>query len=96
MQPPMVGSWTILIQAVRPFTIHGDLYYELHAVRTDDPGAADQLLALRVPQHATSRPPQPGDRVSVTFLMGQITQVTPETRIPKPESPNQARMQKPE
>ncbi len=72
MTAPMVGSWRVDVQAVRPFTIHGDLYYELHVVRTDEP-AGDQVLALRVPQHATAGVPRPGDRLDVTFLMEQVT-----------------------
>ena len=71
MNAPMVGSWRVEVKAVRPFTIHGDLYYELHVVRTDEPGG--QVLALRVPQHATEGVPQGGDQLDVTFLMGQVT-----------------------
>ena len=71
MQAPMVGSWSVEVKAVRPFTIHGDLYYELHVVRTDD--AAAQLLALSVPQHAVVGEPAAGDRLNVSFLMGQVT-----------------------
>jgi hypothetical protein len=81
MNAPMVGSWLVEVRACRPYTIHGDLYYEIHAVRTDedagpDPGAdagARPLFGLRVPQHATDGPPQPGDRLRVVFLMGQVT-----------------------
>ena len=71
MQAPMVGSWSVEVKAARPFTIHGDLYYELHVVRTDD--AAAQVLALRVPQHAVAGEPAAGDRLNVSFLMGQVT-----------------------
>ena len=67
----MTGSWSVEVKAVRPFTIHGDLYYELHVVRTDD--GASQLLALRVPQHAVAGEPAAGDRLNLSFLMGQVT-----------------------
>lgn len=70
MQPPMVGSWIVRVLAVRPFTIHGDLYYELHAERPESPG---QVLALRVPQHAILAAPEPGQALELTFLMGQVT-----------------------
>jgi hypothetical protein len=75
MQTPMVGSWSVEVKAVKPFTIHGDLYYELHVMRLDDP--VNQLLAIRVPQHAVSQPPQAGQRLAVTFLMGQVTAAKP-------------------
>ena len=70
-QTPMVGSWSVEVKAVKPFTIHGDLYYELHVMRLD--GAAGELLAIRVPQHAVAQPPETGQRLAVTFLMGQVT-----------------------
>lgn len=75
MQPPIAGDWPVEIRAARQFAIHGDLYYELHVVRTDEPSAQPpgQLLALRVPQHAADGQPSPGDRLNVSFLMGQVT-----------------------
>ena len=69
MQPPMVGSWSVVVHSVRPFTIHGDLYYELTAQRDDEPTA----VILRVPQHAVAGEPVAGQRLTVTFLMGQVT-----------------------
>jgi hypothetical protein len=70
MIAPMIGTWTVQVKAVRPFTIHSDLYYELHVVRDDEP---DQVLGLKVPQHAADGEPQVGQRLVVTFLMGQVT-----------------------
>jgi hypothetical protein len=67
----MVGSWTVRVDGVRPFTIHGDVYYELVGVRVDD----GSTLSLRVPQHAASEPLAAGQELSVTFLMGQVTEV---------------------
>jgi hypothetical protein len=77
MTTPMMGAWPVEVRAVKPFTIHGDLYYELHVVRTDVP--AETMTALRVPQHATAGEPKVGDRLKVTFLMGQVTGARPET-----------------
>jgi hypothetical protein len=68
----MTGSWTVEVKAVRPFTIHGDLYWELQVKKTDD---TPEELLLRVPQHAARVEPAPGQRVSVAFLMGQVTSV---------------------
>jgi len=73
MQPPMIGSWTVRIEAVRPFTIHGDLYYELQAVRTNDSGG--NVLSIKIPRHAAGAEPQPGHTVVIKFLMGQVTEV---------------------
>ena len=71
MQPPMVGTWDVELHHVRPFTIHGDIYYEVHVIRTDDP--ANKMLSLRIPQHAIAPPPLPGQHWRLTFLMGQVT-----------------------
>jgi len=75
MQAPMIGSWTVHLQAVHPFTIHGDQYYELHAVRTNDPEG--NVLSLRAPEHAFSATPAAGQTLLVKFLMGQITEARP-------------------
>ena len=52
-------------------TIHGDLYYELQVTRLDE--EASQGYLIRVPQHAVAQQPQIGDRLNLTFLMGQVT-----------------------
>jgi hypothetical protein len=71
----MVGSWSVLVLSVRPFTIHGDLYYELTAQRPEEPSTA---VILRVPQHAVASEPVAGQRLTVTFLMGQVTRCVTE------------------
>ncbi len=72
IQTPMIGSWIVNVDAVRPFTIHGDLYFELQARRVDD--AENTLLALRVPEHAfAGSKPEAQQRWELTFLMGQVT-----------------------
>lgn len=79
MNAPMVGSWSVEILAVNPFSIHGDQYYELHVRRTDD-ATATSAFAIKVPQHATEGgEPRVGQRVTVQFLMGQVTAVKPGT-----------------
>ncbi len=73
MPLPMIGTWTVAVNAVRPFTIHGDAYFELHVTHEQD--GSDHLV--RVPQHALAGPVLPGTRVTLTFLMGQVTEVRP-------------------
>jgi hypothetical protein len=79
MNAPMVGNWSVEVKDVRPFTIHGDLYYELHVTRLDDPTGT--LLAIRLPQHAVSDVPKPTDKLALSFLMGQVTLAKPIQRI---------------
>jgi hypothetical protein len=71
----MIGSWQVQVHGVRPYTIHGDLYYELQVTRLD--ANEPHGYAVRVPQHAATQQPQPGDRLEITFLMGQITAAKP-------------------
>ena len=71
MTTPMIGNWSVQVRSVKPFTIHGDLYYELHVFRLDEP--TGQLLAVRVPKHAAKDEPRAGDRLTISFLMGQVT-----------------------
>ena len=73
MNAPLAGTWTARLQAIRPFEIHGDSYYELYIVRDEAP---DQVLALRVARHAIAAPILQGDQITLTFLMGQVTGVT--------------------
>ena len=65
----MIGIRDGVVMDVRPFSIHGDAYLEL-VIREDvDEGT------FRVPSHAYTTPPVRGQRVRLTFLMGQVTQV---------------------
>jgi hypothetical protein len=72
MQTPIVGNWTIQVNSAKPFTIHGDLYYELRAVRIDEPESGE--FVVRVPEHAVKGTAMaPRQKVQLTFLMGQVT-----------------------
>lgn len=78
MNAPMVGTWPVEVKRVQPFTIHGDMYFELDVLRTDEPPVGPDgrvtVWTFRVPEHATpAGAPQPGDRLVLTFLMGQVT-----------------------
>jgi len=71
MQPPMIGTWTVQVNAVRPFTIHGDVYYELQVTLLDD--ATQPTLLIKIPQHASKGEPAVGQTLVLNFLMGQVT-----------------------
>ena len=70
MSLPMIGTWTVTVNALRPFTIHGDEYVELHVTRVDEDRSSH---LVRVPKHAMKAPVEAGARVTLTFLMGQVT-----------------------
>ena len=71
MPLPMIGNWTVTVNDLRPFTIHGDEYFEMHVTHAAD--NSDHLV--RVPRHAALTPVVAGTRVVLTFLMGQVTEV---------------------
>ena len=74
MTPPMFGDWVVDVMRVQPVSIHGDLYYEVLVVRADEAGGAGrQGVVLRVPEHAATAAPEAGQRIKLTFLMGQVT-----------------------
>ncbi|HZL37898.1 MAG TPA: hypothetical protein VFC78_21450 [Tepidisphaeraceae bacterium] len=76
MNAPMFGNWTVRIEQVRPFTIHGDQYFELHVTKPDEPGGG--TMSLKVPLHAMKgQSLKAGDRVIVSFLAGQVTSAMP-------------------
>jgi len=70
MPLPLFGPLTVLIHTVRPYSIHGDLYYELQISPPDAPAT---ISALRIPNHLINPPPAPGETLTLTFLMGQVT-----------------------
>jgi hypothetical protein len=79
MSFPIIGDVAVQVHQVKPYAIHGDLYYQLIVTRVDD--AASEMGSIAVPQHAAQSPPQPGDRLTVTFLMGQVTAIAPMANI---------------
>jgi hypothetical protein len=75
MQPPLMGTWSVEIIAVKAYEIHSDRYFELLVTRLDDATESPEAV-LRTPVHALgSLTPEPGQRVVITFLMGQVTRV---------------------
>jgi len=83
MVTPMIGDWTVKVLEVRPFAIHGDLYYELKVTQESSP---DQITIVRVPQHAVEGMPTPGQLLTLSFLMGQVVSAKPEKGAERPES----------
>lgn len=79
---PFAGSIHATVISVQPVSIHGDLYADLTLVplggESDPHGTA---IAVRVPTHALpdgagGPMPTPGRKVSVSFLMQQVTGVS--------------------
>lgn len=64
---PLLGSIDVTVLGSTPVEIHGDRYADLVVEGVD--GARERL---RVAAHQAPRAPQPGDRLRVRFLLGQV------------------------
>jgi len=77
---PQSRTGTVL--ELRPVDIHGDRYVDLHVALDDaEPGKAPQTG--RVSASDCPADLQPGDRVSVRFVMGVMTKVVREGAAPE-------------
>ncbi len=70
----MTGEWLVRVQDLRAYTIHGDLYVEL-TVQPIEEGSTTTVL--KVAEHALGTRPGVGDKLKVSFLMGQVDRVDP-------------------
>lgn len=77
-QTPLIGQMHAEVVAVQSTSIHGDIYYDMIArLRQVDAGEDDaaQDARVRVASHLCEREPVAGDRLTLSFLMGQINGV---------------------
>jgi hypothetical protein len=70
---PMFGKLSGTVVGVAQASIHGDVYYDI-ALETKAPPARPQ--AIRLPSHLCGHAPAVGDRLEISFLMGQANGVT--------------------
>ena len=68
------GTRTGVINRIQPISIHGQVSLDLFWVDPDDPEG--EIRHSRVGNEAVPRSLEPGDRVTMHYLMGSVTQVT--------------------
>jgi hypothetical protein len=66
----MSGTKDATLRAVRLIDIHGTRFYDLEYTHDDTPS---QLRATRIGVESAYTDPQPGDQVSVSYLMNVVT-----------------------
>ncbi|HJZ46290.1 MAG TPA: hypothetical protein VKE41_03960 [Roseiflexaceae bacterium] len=66
----MSGTKDATLRAVRLIDIHGTRFYDLEYTHDDAP---DQVHAARIGLESVYADPQPGDQVSVRYLMNVVT-----------------------
>ena len=62
-----------ILQGLRPYNLHGEVYYDLHYVLAEDAEGATR--GARLPHDALYPDPRPGDRVRLHFVMNMLVKV---------------------
>jgi hypothetical protein len=68
------GTRSVIIKRVQPVSIHGQVSLDVFFVDPDDPD--QEVLHARVGDESVPRDMNIGDRVTLHYLMGAVTQIT--------------------
>jgi hypothetical protein len=69
------GTRDAVLRRIQPISIHGQKSWEIVFVHADD--QAEQLNAARVgPEAIAGESLEPGDRITVEYLVGVVVKVT--------------------
>jgi hypothetical protein len=68
------GTRAGIVQRIQPVSIHGQISLDVFWVDPDDPDG--EIRHARVGNEAAPRDLEPGDRVTMHYLLGMVTQIT--------------------
>jgi hypothetical protein len=68
------GTRTAIIKRVQPVSIHGQVSLDIFWVDPDDP--EEEIRHARVGNESVPRGMEAGDRVTLHYLLGEVTQIT--------------------
>jgi hypothetical protein len=68
------GTRTAIVKRVQPISIHGQISLDVFWIDPEDP--EEEIRHARVGNEAVPRSLEPGDRVTLHYLMGMVTQIT--------------------
>ena len=68
------GTRQGVIKRIQPISIHGQVSLDVFWVDPDDP--EEEVRHARVGDEAAPRDMEPGDTVTMHYLMGMVTQIT--------------------
>ena len=68
------GTRQAVVNRIQPISIHGQVSLDVFWVDPDDPEG--EIRHSRVGDEAVPRGLSPGDRVTMHYLMGMVTQIT--------------------
>lgn len=67
------GSREGIVRGVRPISVHGQLSVDVSYVYADDPDGP--VSVARIGPESIDGPLEPGDRVSLDYLVGVVTTI---------------------
>ena len=73
--PPMLkGTRSGIVSRIQPISIHGQISLDVFWTDPEDPEG--EIRHARVGDEAVPNNLEPGDRVTMHYLMGMVTQIT--------------------
>lgn len=68
------GTRTAIVKRIQPVSIHGQVSLDVFWVDPEDP--EEEIRHARVGSESVPRGMDAGDRVTLHYLVGQVTQIT--------------------
>ena len=68
------GTRSALVTKIQPVSIHGQVSLDIYNVDPDDPQG--QVTLARIGEESIPRDLEAGDRVTLHFVLGVVTQIT--------------------
>ena len=68
------GTRDVILKRVQPISIHGQISLDVFYVDPEDP--EEEIRHARVGNESVPHDMEPGDRVTLHYLLGAVTQIT--------------------
>jgi hypothetical protein len=68
------GTRTAVVQRIQPISVHGQVSLDVFWIDPDDPEG--EIRHSRVGNESVPADMQPGDRVQMHYLLGEVTRIT--------------------
>lgn len=69
------GSRTVVLRAIQPVSIHGQVSWDIYFRDPEDPDAPVERARVG-PEAVEAEDLEPGDRIRLEYLVGSVTRVT--------------------
>ncbi|HTI38270.1 MAG TPA: hypothetical protein VL484_11945 [Vicinamibacterales bacterium] len=68
------GTRSALVTRIQPVSIHGQISLDVYCVDPEDPQG--QVTVARIGEESVPRDLEPGDHVTLHFVLGVVTEIT--------------------